>query len=364
LRIIFIHRTVVDYTVETPYQRGIGGTEAAVAYLSVELARLGHTVSLLANPSSPGTYRGVECLDYRPATKIHLNAADAIVVVNDACGRFLREIGVTKPLVLWTGHKEDQPSIEELGFSRERKTWNGFAFVSQWQLEQYCKTYWLAREKTHVLRNAMSPAFAERAPAQAWFRRGEAPVLVYTSAPYRGLDVLLAAFPAIRAAIPGTTLRVFSGLSITRGGPEDNQYKELHRQCLATEGVDYAGLVSQPALAEALTNAAALAYPSTYPETSCIAAMEAMAMGAAVLTTELGALPETLAGFGHMIPPYADRQVAAREFAAMAIAALTEAKNNPDAAAARREAQMSYIRKNYSWPARAIEWQNWLSTLR
>ena len=364
MRIIFIHRTVVDYTTETPYQRGIGGTEAAVAYLAAELARLGHSVVLLANPSVPGIYRGVECLDYRPATKILLNTANAIVVVNDACGRFLRDLGTTSPVVLWTGHKEDQPSIEELGFSRERKIWNGFAFVSQWQLEQYCRTFWLAREKAHVLRNAMSPAFAERAPAQPWFRTGDAPVLVYTSAPYRGLDVLLAAFPTIRAAIPGTRLRVYSGLSVTRGGPEDNQYQELHRQCLATEGVDYVGLVSQPELAEALRGAAALAYPSTYPETSCIAAMEAMAMGALVLTTQLGALPETLAGFGHMIPPHADKQLAAKEFAAMAIGALNETKNNPDAATLRRDEQIAFVRRNYSWPARALEWQNWLSQLR
>ena len=50
-------------------------------------------------------------------------------------------------------------------------------------------------------------------------------------------------------------------------------------------------------LAAELAQAAALAYPSTYPETSCIAALEAMSVGAAVLTTRSGAMPETTAGF-------------------------------------------------------------------
>ena len=59
MRIAFVHRTINDYTVETPYKRGIGGTESALCYLSVELAKRGHSVSLLTNTSTPGPLR--EC---------------------------------------------------------------------------------------------------------------------------------------------------------------------------------------------------------------------------------------------------------------------------------------------------------------
>jgi glycosyltransferase involved in cell wall biosynthesis len=180
---------------------------------------------------------------------------------------------------------------------------------------------------------------------------------------FAGLDVLLAAFPAIRAAVPGVRLRVYAGLSRTRGGPDDNQYADLHAMCLTSDGVDYVGPVSQPALADALAEAAALAYPSTYPETSCIAALEAMAMGASVLTTNLGALPETLAGFGRMVEPSEDPAVLAPRFAAMTIDALGEILANPGQAAARRNAQMAYVHQNYAWPARALEWQSWLFDL-
>ena len=364
MRIIFVHRTIVDYTVETPYQRAIGGTEAGVSYLSAELASLGHSVVLLASPSQPGRYRGVECLSHKAMlSRDYLNGADAIVVVNEACGRQLRDMGVGKPLVLWTGHADDQPPIEPLEYSRERKAWTGFAFVSQWQLDEYCRTFWLPRERARVKRNAVAPGFVEREPAEPWFMRGSPPVLAYTSAPYRGLDVLLSAFPAIRAAVPGATLRVFSGLSTTRGGPDDNLYKDLFNRCVATDGVEYVGPVSQPALADALSEAAALAYPSTYPETSCIAAMEAMAMGAMVLTTGLAALPETLAGFGRMVPPSDDPTTLARAFASMAIEALNDTRANPDKAAFRRGTQIAFVRQHYTWPPRAVEWQNWLFEL-
>ena len=361
MRIAFIHRTAVDYTVDTPYRRAIGGTEAALAYLCVELARLGHSVVHLANTSEPGRYLGVECLNYQTAlTNELLSGTDAVVVSNEAFGRKLRELGVTKPLILWTGHADDQLAMEPLEFSRERKAWTGFAFVSQWQLEQYCRVYWIARERSRVLRNAVAPAFAEIETREPWFFRQEPPTLVYTSAPYRGLDVLLAAFPAIRAVIPGTRLRVFSGLSTTRGGPDDNRYTDLHRQCLTTDGVDYIGPVSQPELARSLRDAAALAYPSTYPETSCIAAMEAMASGAIVLTTRLGALPETLAGFGGMIEPGGDSAILAANFANITIKTLNWMRTNPDQAAAARRAQIAYVHKNYTWPSRALEWQSWL----
>src|SRR5207302_10763136 len=125
-----------------------------------------------------------------------------------------------------------------------------------------------------------------------------------------------------------------------RGGPEDNRYADLHRQCLATAGVEYAGPVSQPQLAQALSDAAALAYPSTYPETSCIAALEAMAMGATVITTRLAALPQTLAGHGVMVDADDDAARLAGTFATAVLCTLKSERLLSPAPAARRAQQV------------------------
>ena len=362
MRIVFVHRTVNDYTVETPYQRGIGGTESALCYVSVELAKRGHTVSLLTSTTSPGRYRGVECLNYKASLNSDLiNAADVVVVSNEACGRTLKdEFKAKKPLVMWNQHADDQPAIEGLEFTRERKAWASIAFVSEWQRDQFCNIYWIEKNKTRVMRNAISPAIAEMAPVRPWFQSGEAPVLVYTSAPYRGLDVLLDAVPLIRSAIPDMRLRVFSGSRLQKGG-ESESYAELYRRCETTAGVEYVGTIPQTELAGELSRAAALAYPSTFPETSCIAAMEAMSLGAVVLTTRSGALPETTAGFGAMIEPHEDAPRLAREFAQMAIDTLAQARREPEAAADRRARQIEFTRRQYAWPARALEWEAYLS---
>jgi glycosyltransferase involved in cell wall biosynthesis len=365
LRILLVHRTIVDYTAETPYRQGLGGTESALAYLATQLAELGHAVQLLTNTSTPGTYRGVECLNHRTALNTALlNAADIVVVSNESAGRELKEkFKATKPLVLWCQHADDQPAIAGLEYSRERKAWAGFAFVSQWQRDQFGGTFWLPPEKCRVMPNAVAPAFAALEPPEPWFAITAPPILVYTSAAYRGLDVLLDAFPSIRANVPGARLRVFSSLSVTRGAQNDTTYAALHRRCLDTEGVDYVGPVGQSTLARELKNAAALAYPSTFAETSCIAAMEAMAAGALVISTKFGALPETLAGFGRLIDFDPDPKRLAAAFARTAIDALSAMQRNPDEAAAARARQIAFVRRNYTWPTRAQQWQTWLTEL-
>jgi glycosyltransferase involved in cell wall biosynthesis len=365
MRIVFYDRTPVDYTPETPFVRPLGGSESAQCYLAIELARRGHSVALITNTSAPGNYRGVDCSNHHDqGTLMLLSGADVIVAANESLGRSLKDRGVNRPMVLWIGHAHDQPAIKGLESARERKAWAGFAFVSQWQLERFAEEFWVPAERSRVMRNAASPGFIELTPPAPWYQGGVPPILVYTSQPYRGLDVLLDAFPAIRSAIPDTRLRVFSGFASTYNTPlTEDPYQALYRRCTEMEGVDYVGPLAQPALAREIASCAALAYPSTFMETSCIAVMEAMAAGLTICTTRLGALPETTAGFARFIEASPDRAKLARDFAATMIAALVDCRERPAAALAQREAQMAHVRANCTWPKRAQEWEAWLGAL-
>ena len=356
VKVAFVHRSYVDYNVETPYTRPVGGSESAMAYLAAELVKLGHDIQLVTNTSAPGRRLGVECLNYKTTlTADFLNAADVVVIMNESCAREMRDkFAVKKPLVLWSQHADDQEPIEGLQFTRERKAWTGMVFVSQYQCNGFYDYYWIPREKCHVIANAISPAFLNVTPAEPWFKTGAAPVLVYMSMPYRGLDVLLDSFPAIRAGVPGTRLKVFS--SMARVQAEEGEYAELSRRCMSMDGVDYAGSIGQSALARELSGAAALAYPSTYPEMWCVSAFESAAMGAEVLTTATGALPDVAGRFARMVPFNGDKKQLAVDFAKLTIDTLTDAQRNPDEAARRREARIAHIRNTHVWPARALEW--------
>ena len=365
LRIAFMDATRMAYAADTPLEQPLGGSQSALCYLAVEFARLGHAVTVFNGVASPGESRGVAFRNLSEALqRAHLNGFDCVIIQNFAGASSLRaEMNVTVPLILWTGHAHDQPAMKHLHSPTERKSWSGFAFVSKWQRDNYEKTFSIPRKKSRIMRNAVSPAFAGRVPGIPGFADGRPPVLFYSSTPFRGLDVLLQAFPRIRDAVPGTVLRVFSSMGTYQVPPENDRYRPLYDQCRATEGVDYAGPCGQARLAQELTGAAAFTYPSTFAETSCIAALESMAIGACVLTTRLGALPETTAGLAPMIDWQQDKSRLTKPFADLVIGTLREMVSDPATAGQRRNAMIDLIRENYLWPRRAAEWSAWLSAL-
>jgi glycosyltransferase involved in cell wall biosynthesis len=207
-----------------------------------------------------------------------------------------------------------------------------------------------------VIGNAIAPFFSSIDPGPAWFETGDAPTLIYSSLPYRGLQVLLDIFPTIRAGVSDVRLKVFSGMSIyaSHKGPDD--YRFLYELARALPGSDYCGIVGQAQLAAEMTGAAALAYPATLPETACISLMEAMALGALPLTTPLGALAETAAGFGGQTPAGLSSFDLLYGFADLVIDTLNDARANPAKAAETRRKQIAFARETYSWDRRADEW--------
>ena len=364
VKLAFIDMAPWDYDAETPLNRPLGGTQSAAVYLAAELAALGHEIVFINDVKAPHVSRQVQFLNANAIDGQFLNQFDAIVSISSAMGlMFRREIGVTKPLILWLQHAPDQPSVQKLKDADERDAWTALAMVSAWQAESYHRQFAIPRELMVVKHNAVSPVFLEKELPAPWFMRDAPPVLTYTSTPFRGLDVLLMAFPTIRKAIPEARLRVFSSMATYQVPSDKDTYGILYELCRALPGVEYIGALPQRDLANALSGVAALSYPSTFAETSCISVMEAMASGAMILSTELGALPETAHGFGQLLPLKGNRLDIAGAYAAMVIDALEGARAQPQETAAKLNDQVQFVRAHYTWAARAREWQDWLASL-
>jgi glycosyltransferase involved in cell wall biosynthesis len=362
MNIAFLDVGDCDYTPDSAYHQPLGGTASAVCYLTEELAKLGHEVTLLNRTTTPGRWRNVLCLPFTAVTPEVRRSFAVLVVVNLAgeSQALRRVLSDQTRLVLWVHHAPDQPAMQGLRYAFERSSYDGLAFVSQWQQQQFVQQFGIDPTRSRVLRNAISPAFGKRSQPDAAIltQKAQPPILAYTSTPFRGLAQLLDVFPKIRAAVPGVRLQVFSSMQVYNR--PDDEYESLYQRCRSTAGVEYLGSVPQPLLATELAAVQVLAYPNTFPETACIAVMEAMASGCWIVTSDWGALPETTAGFARLIPVTGDWEAYLEQFAAEVIAVLTM---SPGAAEPHLREQAAYATSTYTWVTRAQEWVNWLSEL-
>lgn len=122
--------------------------------------------------------------------------------------------------------------------------------------------------------------------------------VVYSSCPSRGLEVLLDAWPQIKAECPDAYLDIYYDWSqLEREVPPEFAKIKAKYQAVQHLNVKHHGGVGHQTLHEALTKANVWAYAhfrNVLAETSCISAMKATAAGAHVITARNGALPETV----------------------------------------------------------------------
>jgi glycosyltransferase involved in cell wall biosynthesis len=160
-------------------------------------------------------------------------------------------------------------------------------------------------------------------------------------------------------------LRVFSSMAVYQETPADDQarFGALYQRCRQTPGIEYVGSLPQPALAREMRAVSVLAYPNTFPETFCIAALEAMASGCRIVTSAQGALPETTAGFAELIPVRSNRSPDVHEFAERTVDVLRKMQSADPAVEELLQRQVQHVRQNATWTVRAAQWENWLQAI-
>ena len=361
---IFLDGIPWDYDVETPLVRPLGGSQSCLSYLAMALAQRGHEVTALTSTSSPRVIHGVRCLGLREIPRAIFEAPQSIAIVlngpADMATQVRAAIPPTVPLVLWAHHATDQPAMQPLRNPAIPGQWDRILCVSPWQAQTFVRDLGVPPERIEVLHDAFAPAFEGLFPSSRELELAKAgpPRLAYTSTPFRGLDVLLACFPAIRQVHPDCQLDVFSSMVVYGGDSGQDPYTPLYAHCRTLEGATYYGSVAQPELARHMARVSMLAYPNTFPETCCIAALEALAAGALVVTSDQGALRDTCNGYGRLIEPFGPQRAPeafARDFVVAVCAALTELKRDPAAFAARQFAQASHFNATHTWSLRAAD---------
>eukprot|EP00941_MAST-03F_sp_MAST-3F-sp1_P002687 g2687.t1 len=203
---------------------------------------------------------------------------------------------------------------------------------------------------------------------------------IYSSQPNYGLEPLLLAWPEIHRRLPNSTLNVYnkfpSSFYAANGSTEDPmkriRWREKIEKMLETsQGVIYHGMVDQNTLAQAFANSDFWLYPTSTPETSCITAMKAQALGAIPITSRFtnSALPETCGKFDlgpdepilldslELKPkpnPMRNDERRIEEYIEAVIQAVTLSEKELNE---RREKMMKWAREKFSWKRTAVIWK-------
>jgi glycosyltransferase involved in cell wall biosynthesis len=354
MKLLFANHQPTRFNVETPAREPLGGTESCIAWLTRQLAANGHDVTLVTHlpAGTPERLAGVRHLPVARLADPGLFAdLDAAITVSslDLAGP-LRAAAPKARHIAWLHALPDQPGMTLLPAAAPFL--DHVVFVSEFQRRAVRHP-----GPSQVIGNGIAPAFENLFDSAAALRAAKRNRAAYTTTPFRGLNVLAAAFRDARLA---TGLDVWSGMRLYQAS--DAPFQALYETAAATPRLALHGPVSQPELAAALRPVSFLFYPCVYFETYCISALEAIAAGLKVVATDIGALGETTLGFATLmpaigLPPAELVRGFAREMERAEAAFLAD----PHGWAEERYAQSRAVVQRGNWRARAAEWEAFLA---
>lgn len=132
----------------------------------------------------------------------------------------------------------------------------------------------------------------------------------------KGAAEFVAACARALPELPGWRARMIGADRFGPASPETPFLRAL-RPLAARAGVELAGYLPHDAVLAALARAAIVAVPSRWQEPFGLAALEALACGAALVTTAQGGLPEVTGQTAHIVPA-GDADALAAAFLALA----------------------------------------------
>jgi len=269
----------------------------------------------------------------------------------------VRELEDDKKKILWLHDLPNDPESAHLSEAKSRERFDKIVCVSDWQMQLYNLISNVPYSDCIVIKNAIDPI-----PVKVKEYNGTIN-LIYHTTPHRGLEILVPVFEELCKLHDNIHLDVYSSFEIYGWKDRDVQYQELFDRCRAHEKISYHGSVSNEEIREALVRSHIFAYPSIWPETTCLAVIEAMSAKNIVVCPNYAALPETCSNFAMMYPYTENKNAHAVQFAHTLNNAIESIKNNIDGLDPYLDFQKQFFDYFYSWSKRKLEWENLLNSI-
>lgn len=301
--VFFCGKSLENWGPPSLHEGGIGGSETAVIHMAQLLGKAGWTVDVYNMPGMyAGTYDGV---GYWPFQWYDANTCPELLIGWRQNGMLLADYNVGG-LVKWCYchdlHMGNNITPERAAF------YDRIMGVSQWHSD-YMQMVYPFLNNLKPTRNGIDRTRFYHEVERNPFK------VVYSSSPDRGMVELLKMWPLVVRAVPQAELHLYYGWDNIDKYPQMQQFKQQVVNLIErTPCVTWHGRVNQDELAKEFLSAGVWAYPTAFLEVSCITAMEAMAAGVAILSSDCGALPETVGDRGILVKGRVNTEPYQRQF--------------------------------------------------
>lgn len=272
----------------------------------------------------------------------------------------VREIDPNLRKILVCHDLATDPEVANLSDPQYRKQFDKIVFVSHHQQHTYNMVHGIPFHESYVIRNGV-----ESRPFKERVNDGKIR-LIYHTTPHRGLVLLNHVFKYLQEEFKNLHLDVFSSFEIYGWKERNEQYKELFEDLESNPDVTMHGFQPNDVVRDYLDRSHIFAYPSIWPETSCIAMIEAMCSGNLVVHSNLGALNETSLGLTQTYMYNENPQKHIDEFYTALRNTIVFVNDNLDSE--RLRGTQSYIAQrattHYNWDTVKFEWFKLLTRLK
>ena len=346
---IVIYTEGLPFDGGVPFRRSLGGSESAVVFAARELARRGHRVRVFCRCESPGDYEGVAYHDLTDFSAF-LESGSCDVFI---CCRHLRGLAApvrSKVNVVWNHDiifKDGARQLMSLMYKVDR-----LFVLSEFHKETFQRRLDVPEDRYLVTRNGVDLPLIDSAIEGV---ERDPNRLLYTSRPERGLDVLLTVWSELKRRRPDLKLAVAHYDNPGADAQMAEYLETLKRTADQLPDITLLGPLSKRELYREIAASSLVVYPATFPEVSCISALEAAACGTPIIASRYAALEETVADgeTGVLIPgdPH-DEQYQTRF-----VEAVTALLGDHDRRAAMGVAGRRRVEERYQWRDIAADWE-------
>jgi glycosyltransferase involved in cell wall biosynthesis len=359
---------VYNYTADRPESGApLGGTTSAICFLARELVKRGVTCTFFNKIEKPAAAHGIRSFPLEALTDERDNPAYTAFVF---CGRWVEWL---------TNHIRERTAAPLIGWMQESMmvpptvpplpAFDGIVFNSEWQ-KKINQRFALPHWRQAVIRNAMNPRFAALFPpgAPIMAAKSKPPILLYAGVTPRGAFHLPPLLEHLRERRRDFSMEIYCDCTPSRDPKANADYIAWIR---SLANVTHVGMVGQDELAQRMKRAALLVSPNPWPETSCIALIEALTAGLSAITTNRAVLPETGEGFPRHIeiedaddPARFDMPMPYDKFAAAIDAAMTRWLEQPEETGRALRTQIDHFLGRYQWPQRVQPWLEFIDSFK